>query len=157
MFVAAASFLLMTRWEAGELTRHFGPVREADLVLGVCGLGFGLVIAPLAGAVLDVTQRRQHGLGASLVVLARTSGMLLALSALTAFGLHRFYALLAAYPPPTGPDLTSQLKVLEQHVTAALVEEYHEIYLIAAGLCLLAALVAALSLGGKRPLSAAPG
>ena len=46
--VAAVGFVLMTRWQADELTRHFGRLREADLVLGLCGLGFGLVIAPLA-------------------------------------------------------------------------------------------------------------
>jgi hypothetical protein len=157
MSLAASGFLLMTRWQADELTRHFGPLREADLVLGLAGLGFGLVIAPLAAAVLDATAGREHGLASSLVVLARTCGMLLALSALTAFGLHRFYSLLAAYPAPSGPDLQAQLKLLEQHVTASLVEEYHEIFAIAAALCLLAGLLAAISLGGRRPLSAAPG
>jgi len=155
--LAAVGFVLMTRWQADELARHSGPLREADLVLGLCGLGFGLVIAPLAAAVLDATRRREHGLASSLVVLSRTSGMLLALSALTAFGLHRFYALLATYPPPSGNDLHAQLKLLEQHVTSALVEEYHEIFAIAAGLCLLAALVALVSLGGRRPVSAEPG
>jgi MFS family permease len=154
---AALAFVLMTRWQANELSHRLGPVRPAELVLGLCGLGFGLVIAPLAAAVLDATRRREHGLASSLVVLARTSGMLLALSALTAFGLHRFYSLLAAYPPPTGDDLHARLKLLEQHVTSALVEEYHEIFAIAAALCLLAALVAAVSLGGRRPPSAEPG
>jgi MFS family permease len=154
---AALAFWLMTRWQADELTRHLGPLRLPDAVLGLCGLGFGLVIAPLAAAVLDATRRREHGLASSLVVLSRTSGMLLALSALTAFGLHRFYALLAAYPPPTGDDLHARLKLLEQHVTSALVEEYHEIFAIAAALCLLAAVVAAVSLGGRRPASAGRG
>ena len=157
LLLAALGFYLMTRWQAGELARQLGPWREADLVLGLCGLGFGLVIAPLAAAVLDATRRREHGLASALVVLSRTSGMLLALSALTAFGLHRFYALLATYPPPAGDDLRAQLKQLEQHVTSALVEEYHEIFAIAAGLCLLAALVALVSLGGRRPASAGRG
>jgi MFS family permease len=157
LLVAASGFYFMTRWQADELARHLGPLREADLVLGLCGLGFGLVIAPLAAAVLDATRRREHGLASALIVLARTSGMLLALSALTAFGLHRFYALLATYPPPAGDDLRAQLKQLEQHVTSALVEEYHEIFAIAAGLCVLAALVALVSLGGRRPASAERG
>jgi len=57
------------------------------------GLGFGLVIAPLSSAVLDLTVTGEHGLASSLVVLARTVGMVVGLSALTAFGLARFQSI----------------------------------------------------------------
>ncbi len=90
MAVSAAAFLQMSSWTANELDLHAGPLRQADLALAVCGLGFGLVIAPLTAGVLALTRGQSHGLATSLVVLARTMGMLVGLSTLTAFGLYRF-------------------------------------------------------------------
>jgi len=122
---------------------------QADIALGLCGLGFGLVIAPLTAAVLALTRGQFHGLATSLVVLARTIGMLVGLSALTAFGLHRFHQILGT-PVLTDPDLRAQVKHLEQLVAAAFLQEYREIFLIAAAVCLLAAVVIALSLQPQR-------
>jgi len=151
---AVASFLLLSRWEANELSRHLGPLREADLVLVLGGLGFGIVIAPLAAAVLDVARAERHGLAASMVVLVRTLGMLVGLSALTAFGLHRFYDLFNQGPLlrliPGSPDFEAQKAAFNARVTSALVAEYHGIFLIAAGLCAVAALVALLTLSARR-------
>jgi MFS family permease len=138
LVLAAAMFGLLATWGVGE------PLRRADLELAVMGLGFGVVIAPLAAAALDAAQRREHGLVSSLVVTARTVGMLIALSALTAFGLHRFYQLLV--PPPDAGSLHDRLKILDENITLALVAEYHEIFRLAAGLCLAAALIALLTL-----------
>ncbi|HEY8811930.1 MAG TPA: MFS transporter [Candidatus Dormibacteraeota bacterium] len=150
---AAAGFLLLSRWEADELSRHLGPLREADLVLVLTGLGFGIVIAPLAAAVLDVARAERHGLAASLVVLVRTLGMLVGLSALSAYGLHRFYGLFNQGPPlrliPGSPDFAVQKAAFDARVTSALVAEYHGIFLIAAGLCVVAGLVAVLTLSAR--------
>ena len=115
------------------------------LALAACGLGFGLVIAPLTAAVLGLTRGQTHGLATSLVVLARTTGMLIGLSALTAFGLHRFHQILGS-PVLTDPDLRTRIKHLEQLVAAAFLQEYREIFVAAAAMCLLAALVIAFSL-----------
>jgi hypothetical protein len=116
------------------------------------------VIAPIAAAALDATERREHGLVSSLVVTARTVGMLATLSALTAFGLHRFNQLLAAQaPPPSTATLHDKLKVLEANVTRALVLEYHDVFKLAALLCAVAAVVAAVSLGGRPPRAAGSG
>lgn len=146
MVVAAAAFAQMAGWQANELTLHAGPFRVADLALGACGLGFGLVIAPLTATVLDVTRAAQHGLAASLVVLARTMGMLIGLSALTAFGLYRFRQILGT-PNLTDPDVQERIHHLERLVAAAFLQEYREIFIIAAALCVLAALVALFTLG----------
>jgi MFS family permease len=150
---AAAGFLLLSRWEANELTHWLGPLREADLVLVLTGLGFGIVIAPLAAAVLDVARAERHGLAASLVVLVRTLGMLIGLSALSAWGLHRFYELFNQGPVlhliPGSPNFASQKAAFDARVTQALVAEYHGIFLIAAGLCAAAGLVALLTLSAR--------
>jgi len=147
--VSAAAFLQMSGWRADQLSLHVGPLRQADLALAACGLGFGLVIAPLTAAVLGLTRGQTHGLATSLVVLARTTGMLIGLSALTAFGLHRFHQILGS-PVLTDPDLRTRIKHLEQLVAEAFLQEYREIFLAAAAMCLLAALVIAFSLRPAR-------
>jgi MFS family permease len=150
---AAAGFLLLSHWEASELSRHLGPLREADVVLVFSGLGFGIVIAPLAAAVLDVARAESHGLAASMVVLVRTLGMLVGLSALSAYGLHRFYELFNQGPTlrliPGSPDFAVQKAAFDARVTSALVAEYHGIFLIAAMFCVAAALVALLTLSAR--------
>jgi MFS family permease len=138
--LAAAAFLQMSTWQAGELALRIGPIRPADITLAACGLGFGIVIAPLAATVLQLTRAQHHGLASSLVVLARVIGMLVGLSALTAFGLFRFREILGT-PQLTDPDLRARIEHLGRLVAAAFLQEYREIFTIAAGLCILAAVV----------------
>jgi MFS family permease len=147
--LSALAFFLMSGWRADELALHLGPIRQADIALAVCGLGFGVVIAPLTAAVLELTGSQSHGLATSLVVLARTMGMLIGLSALTAFGLYRFHQILGT-PVLTDPDLRARIKHLAQLVAEAFLQEYREIFLIAAGLCLVAAVVIVLTVGPQR-------
>ena len=147
--LSAAAFLQMSGWRADELSLHVGPLRQADIALAICGFGFGLVIAPLTAAVLALTRGQSHGLATSLVVLARTMGMLVGLSALTAFGLYRFHQILGT-PTITDPDLSDRIKHLEQLVSAAFLQEYREIFVIAAAMCVVAAVVIALSLPPAR-------
>ncbi len=147
--VSAVSFLQMSSWTANELAIRFGPLRQADIALAACGLGFGLVIAPVTAAVLSLTREQSHGLATSLVVLARTMGMLVGLSALTAFGLYRFHQILGT-PVLKGSDVHSQVVELERLVAAAFLQEYREIFEIAAGICVLAALTILLTLGPQR-------
>jgi len=149
MAVSAAAFLQMSSWTANELDLHAGPLRQADLGLAVCGLGFGLVIAPLTAGVLALTCGQSHGLATGLVVLARTMGMLVGLSTLTAFGLYRFHQILGT-PVLNDTDLRERVKHLERLVAAAFLQEYREIFIIAAALCAAALLVIALSLRPAR-------
>lgn len=147
--VSAAAFLQMSGWTADELALRLGPLRQADVALAACGLGFGLVIAPVTAAVLALTRQESHGLATSLVVLARTMGMLVGLSALTAFGLYRFHQILGT-PVLHGTDVHAQVRELETLVAAAFLQEYREIFQVAAGICVLAALTIALTLGPQR-------
>lgn len=146
MALAAAAFTQMAGWHANELSLRMGPLAVSDVALSVCGGGFGIVIAPLAAKVLELTRAEHHGLASSLVVLSRTVGMLIGLSALTAYGLYRFHQILGT-PQLTDPDVRARVDHLERLVAAAFLQEYREIFAVAAGLCLLAALVAGLTLG----------
>src|SRR6267378_1201390 len=137
MLCSAAAFVQMSGWQAGELALRMGPIRPADIALGACGFGFGLVIAPLTAAVLDLTRAQHHGLASSLVVLARVMGMLIGLSALTAFGLYRFRQILGT-PVLTDPDVGARIDHLARLVAAAFLQEYREIFIVAALLCVLA-------------------
>jgi MFS family permease len=153
LLVAAAAFYLMSTWQVDELSRTVFGIPDATITLALCGLGFGLVIAPVAAAILDRSQGREHGLASSLVVLARSVGMLLGLSALAAFGIRRFYQLFNQAPLPAlggggAVDAARLELLLRQRFTSALLQEYHEIFTIACGICLVAALVALASLGG---------
>ena len=143
---SAIAFWQMSAWPAGELGLHLGPFRQADVALAACGLGFGVVIAPLAASVLNLARTETHGLASSLVVLARTLGMLVGLSALTAFGLHRFHQILGS-PVVNDPTVRERVDHLARLVSAAFLQEYREIFAIAAGLCMMAALVAVATLG----------
>jgi MFS family permease len=151
LLLAAAAFIQMSGWSANELSIHAGPFRVADLSLGLCGLGFGIVVAPLAARVLELIQSEHHGLASSLVVLARTMGMLIGLSALTAFGLYRFKQILGT-PQLTDPDVEARIQHLERLVGAAFLQEYREIFLIAAGMCMLAAAIAVVTMGPTSAL-----
>lgn len=149
MVLSALAFFQMSGWQSNELSLHVGPLHQADIALAICGFGFGLVIAPLTAAVLALTREQSHGLATSLVVLARTMGMLVGLSALTAFGLFRFHQILGT-PVLNDPDLRSRLKHLERLVAAAFLQEYQEIFRIAAILCLLAAAISVYALRPTR-------
>jgi len=140
MGLSAAAFLQMSTWPANALGLQLGPLRQADVALGACGLGFGLVIAPLTAAVLALTRDQSHGLATSLVVLARTMGMLVGLSALTAFGLYRFHQILGT-PVVTDPDLKARIDHLARLVAAAFLQEYREIFIVAAAMCAVSAAV----------------
>jgi MFS family permease len=150
LVLAAAAFALMSGWGLDELKTSNS---QASVELFLCGLGFGLVIAPLTAAVLDLTDPGQHGLASSLVVLARTLGMVIGLAALTAFGLSRFQRIFAERNcdsiSSTG-GLRAQLTAFETCVRGALLQEYREVFLVAAAICLLGALVALVTLGASR-------
>jgi MFS family permease len=154
--VTAAAFAVMSTWTVDELQVAAVP---ASLELFVAGLGFGLVIAPLSSMVLDLTVAGEHGLASSLVVLARTVGMVVGLSALTAFGLARFQSIFNSRRcavSSANASLHDRLAALEACSKAALVQEYREIFLAAAIVCAVAALACAWGLRSRAVREAAP-
>jgi MFS family permease len=140
MLVAGAGYVLIAGWPADVSTARL------TVDLAVAGLGLGLVIAPLAAAVLRVTAPDQHGAVSAGLVVARMIGMLVGVAVLTAWGLHRFQSLTATLDTPfpfglTPAEYQAKLAVYKAAVQAALHTEYTEIFRATAGICGLGALI----------------
>jgi MFS family permease len=159
MALAAAGFAAMTTWSSTALSDHLGglPVTASDVELVACGFGFGLAIAPINAAVLAAVPARIHGLATSLVVVARTVGMLVGVSVLTAVALHRFYAAEARIASPIRLCPTHPLAcpAYERASTAALLSELHTIFAGAAACALAAAALSPLLRPNHRRTGAA--
>ena len=153
MAVSAIGFGLMTTWTATTLADPFGPgwLHPSDPVLFVCGLGFGLAIAPVNASMLVSVREQMHGLASALVVVARMIGMLVGISILTAVSLHVFYTTTATLPAPQTLCPASPLNcpAYQREVTGAIVTELRTVFL-GAGVCAaIAAVLAALLLRGR--------
>jgi MFS family permease len=153
MLVAASGFTLMSRWPADlpQATHHLGPLAlpVADADLALTGLGLGLVVAPVAAAVLRAVPADRHGVASAATVVARTSGMLIGVAALSAWGLHRFTELTSTLntPLPFGVDratYAAQLAEYTHEVDAALLTQYQETFGVTGWLCLAGTMSAAL-------------
>jgi hypothetical protein len=93
LVVAGAGLLLMSRWGDGAL-----GAPSATVVLMAVGLGVGLAVAPVNNAALTAAPAGAQGTASALVVMCRMVGMVVGLALLTAIGLHRYYATVAALP-----------------------------------------------------------
>lgn len=145
LLVAAGGYLLIANWPADVLaaTHPLGlPVLDTDLA--IAGLGLGLVIAPLSSAVLRVVPASAHGVASAAVVVSRMTGMLIGVAALTGWGLYRFGQLTAdlATPLPIGVTDQEFAQLIEDYnraLSAALLTEYREIFLLTSVICLIGA------------------
>lgn len=150
LVLAAGGFVLMSRWTAQvrESTHLFGiPALDSDLA--IAGFGLGLVIAPLSAVALRVVPPPAHGVASAAVVVARMTGMLIGLAALTAFGLWRFGQLTRDLVPPlpigmSNEQFNDRLAAYSRSLEQALTTEYQEIFLVTAGLCVLGAALSVL-------------
>ncbi|RSM68643.1 MFS transporter [Kibdelosporangium aridum] len=158
LLIAAAGYLLISGWPVDVLAaRHdLGlftlPRLDTDLV--IAGLGLGLVIGPLSSVVLRVVPAAQHGVASAGVVVARMTGMLVGVAALTAWGLYRFHSLTADLdtPLPFGKSkeqFDAETAAYKAKLFDALNTEYSEIFLITSVICVLGALLA-LACGAAR-------
>lgn len=127
MLAASVGFVLMAQWDEQSL-EHLA----STLVLLLCGLGFGLALAPVNAALLATTADEVHGVASAFVVVARMVGMLVGISALTTLGLRRFAVVRDACLADAADRCGTK---------AALAQE-HAVFLGAAGCVLLAGLVA---------------
>ena len=134
---------------------HLWPVNVGWLQITtstvICGLGFGLVIAPIGTTAINAVDNRQMGMASSTVTVLRMVGMILGLAALTSWGLGKFHDLLVAFKPPPGVSILSPAytTVYVKYVTFAAHEVFTSIFLAAGILCLVAIVPAFLMEGRK--------
>ena len=154
LVIAAASYVLIAYWPRNVLSATYVlglPRLDTDLVLA--GLGLGLVIAPLSVAVLRIVPAASHGIASAALVVARMMGMLLGVSALAAWGLHRFDSLTANLPTPlpigmTASEYAAKLAAYENALVGAYQSEFRSIFLVTAAVCAAGALMT-LAIGGR--------
>ena len=153
MLIAAYAYWLISKWGLDVLSaRHtVGPVSlptfGTDLALA--GIGLGLVIGPLTSAALRVVPAAQHGIASSLVVVARMTGMLIGVAALTAWGLYRFNQILATLPASKGDTLAAKVAAEAERYRTAFAMQYGSIFFITTIVCLAGAAIA-LFIGGRQ-------
>jgi hypothetical protein len=117
------------------------------LGLAVAGVGFGLLIAPLTTAVVEVSGTERAASAASTFTVGRLGGMTVGLSALTALGLRRFEDLTSTLQLPlpivgeSAADYQNRLATFNQALLVAGAEVYREIFLAAAAICLVGLVV----------------
>jgi MFS family permease len=145
MALTAVAFGAMTGWDERSLDDPWSTV-----VLAAAGLGFGLAIAPVNAVLLAVTPSAAHGTASALAVVARTVGMLVGLSLLTAVALRRFTAEVAAIGSPVElcPDSPADCAPYEAAAEAAVLTQLHTVFAGAAVAAALAAVAAAMLLRG---------
>ena len=145
MALAAVAFVGMTGWDDRSLDGAGSTV-----VLAAAGLGFGLAIAPVNAVLLAVTRSEVHGTAGALAVVARTVGMLVGLSLLTAVALRRFTTEIAAIGSPVElcPDSPADCAPYETAAEAAVLTQLHTVFAGAAVAAALAAVAALVLLRG---------
>ncbi|MGO8963736.1 MFS transporter [Mycobacterium sp.] len=156
LLIAAGGYWLISKWPVDLLTdRHdfFGlftlPALDTDLLLA--GLGLGLVIGPLSSASLRVVPSAQHGIASALVVVARNTGMVIGLAALSAYGFYRLNQIIAGLTAsiPNNASLAVRIAFQVRLYRQAYAEMYSGIFAITAIVCIAGALLGLL-LGGRH-------
>ncbi|TFV67469.1 UNVERIFIED_ORG: MFS transporter [Bacillus sp. AZ43] len=150
MALASTAFVAMTGWDATSLDGAWSTA-----VLLTAGLGFGLAIAPVNAVLLGVTVAAVHGSASALAVVARTVGMLVGLSLLTAVALRRFTAEVEAIGSPFElcPEAPTDCAAYEAATDAAVLTQLHTVFAgaaVAAGLAAVAALLLLRDAGSVR-------
>ncbi|WP_420108231.1 MFS transporter [Mycolicibacter arupensis] len=165
LLIAASGYTLISKWPVDLLSyRHdvFGlfslPALDTDQMLA--GFGLGLVIGPLTSAVMRAVPPREHGIAAAGVVVARMTGMLVGMAALSAWGLYRFNQILAAQPKAVGETLAEKMVSKAANSKVAFAMMYGEIFWITALVCMAGAVLGLLigsnSISAEDPQDSAP-
>ncbi len=147
MAIAATGFGWMSRWGLETLR---DPISTIPLLLA--GLGIGLAMAPVNASLLAATDSAVHGVTSALLVVSRTVGKLVGISALTTIGLRRYYATQSDLPTaqevcPDGRTRCPEFTLLLQE--SGLVQ-LQTIFLGAAICCLIAGVLALIVFRGAQ-------
>ncbi|BBZ23316.1 MFS transporter [Mycolicibacter hiberniae] len=160
LLIAAGGYALISKWPVDLINYHhnvFGvvslPALATDQMLA--GFGLGLVIGPLTSAVMRAVPPREHGIAASSVVVARMTGMLVGMAALSAWGLYRFNQILASRPKAVGDTLAEKMLHKAANSKVAFAMMYGEIFWITAIVCVVGA-VLGLLIGSNKVFAEDP-
>jgi MFS family permease len=154
LLIAAFGYWLIHYWREDVLdSTHniFGlftvPTMHADLL--VAGLGLGLVIGPMSSAALRVVPAAQHGIASAAVVVARMTGMLIGVAALTAWGFYIFNQKVAELTAdiPANATLMQRLAAQGHLYLHAFALMYGNIFQVTAIICVVGALLGLLVSG----------
>lgn len=147
LLLTALGFWFMSGWDSSiadpALTVH----------LAVAGLGFGLIIAPIALAATNSVRQRDRGSAASLITAMRVIGMTLGLATLAAWGTGRFAQLVAGIQLPfalPGETVEQAQQRFESQLSAAGFTVFNDFFLIAMSLCLIALIPALMMAWSKN-------
>lgn len=156
MLIAGGGYWLISYWRGDLLERRhdiFGlftlPAVHTDLL--IAGIGLGLVIGPLSSAALRVVPAAQHGIASAAVVVARMTGMLIGVAALSAWGLYRFNQILAGLTASIPPDASTleRVTIQGQQYLQAFALMYGDIFKVTVVICVVGALLGLL-IGGRN-------
>ena len=143
LVLSCVGFFFMSRWTLAiadpQMTIH----------LFICGFGFGLVIAPLGTAVMDSVGSEEKGFASSMVVMARMIGMMIGMSAITAWGMDRFHMATASL---------SLQEIIETpaKLTASLLALFDNFFLASVFISAIAILPAIFLSGKKKTTNTSP-
>ena len=133
LFIAAIGFLMTSQWTVNTSYWQMTPG------LLVAGLGFGLVIAPIATAVINSAPSEERGVASALVIILRLVGMSLGGSIALSWGTQRVQALTAELAAGQSQFTVDALGIFRQATAQAVGEAF---LLFAVTACLLALLPA---------------
>lgn len=149
--IAAGGYWLISGWGVNALEQQHDlvvlnvPAMPTDLAIS--GFGLGLVIGPLTSAALRVVPAAQHGIASSLVIVARMTGMLVGVAALSAWGLYRFNQILAGMPPIEGGSFAEKAASQARQFLEAYAQQFGEMFAVTAVVCVVGALLGLLIAG----------
>lgn len=147
LLLTALGFYLMSQW----------PVNVGWMQITIStmltGFGFGLVVAPISTTAIRAVRPTQAGMSAAIVTALRMLGMILALAALTSWGLAYFKHQASLYPPLPQPATADQFvqwtKGYAAHLTDSARAVYSAIFFTTMVLCLIG-IVPALFLWSRK-------
>ena len=138
LLTVALGYALMSSWNV-EISDP-----NLSLHLGVVGLGFGLLIAPITLAATEAVNEVDRGSAAGIVTATRIIGMTFGLAGLTAWGTSRFGGLVSHLQIPlpisgeSAEELQRRVQSFNSSVNDAGVTIFNEFFIVAMILCLFA-------------------
>jgi MFS family permease len=109
LVIAAMGFFITSRWDVDTTYRQMVPG------LLVAGLGFGMVLAPIATAVVNSAPAEERGVASALVIILRLVGMSLGGSIALSWGTQRGSSVPNS---PRGKATTVDAPAIFRHATA---------------------------------------